>query len=199
MTDDRVLEHQAACLQACSPKYLATEQTKVSSTQQNTASDGLAPRVENASSSPIWRLCSYRKTHHNYIAAIGLLVLTHTVLVYSACWDSNKMHIPCGENSKSLALKVDGTFTAAVLWSGVSVVCQMGREIKVAPVFEPITVSARSRAWTVFAHSNAGTVGSNHTQGMDVCMCLFCVYVVLCVGSGLTTGWWLVQGVLPSV
>jgi hypothetical protein len=32
-----------------------------------------------------------------------------------------------------------------------------------------------------------------------VCVCLFCVYVVLCLGSGLATGLSLVQGVLPSV
>jgi hypothetical protein len=41
---------------------------------------------------------------------------------------------------------------------------------------------------TVFAHSNARIVGSNPTQGMDVCLRLFCVCVVLCVGSGLATG-----------
>jgi hypothetical protein len=32
-----------------------------------------------------------------------------------------------------------------------------------------------------------------------VCMCLFCVCVVLCLGRGLATSWSLVQGVLPSV
>jgi hypothetical protein len=32
--------------------------------------------------------------------------------------------------------------------------------------------------------SNVGIVGSNSTQGMDVCMCLFCV----CIGSGLSMG-----------
>jgi predicted PurR-regulated permease PerM len=32
-----------------------------------------------------------------------------------------------------------------------------------------------------------------------VCMCLFCVCVVPLVGSGLATGWSLVQEVLPSV
>jgi hypothetical protein len=36
-------------------------------------------------------------------------------------------------------------------------------------------------------------VGSNHTQGMDVCLRLCCVCVVLCVGSGLATGWSPVQ------
>jgi hypothetical protein len=44
-------------------------------------------------------------------------------------------------------------------------------------------VGARSKA-----RSNAGIVGSNHTQGMDVCVRLFCVCVVLCVGGGLATG-----------
>jgi hypothetical protein len=58
----------------------------------------------------------------------------------------------------------------------------------------PITVAARSKAWTVFARSNAGIVGSNPTRGMDVC-----VYSVFVLGSGLATGWSLVQGVLPSV
>jgi hypothetical protein len=44
----------------------------------------------------------------------------------------------------------------------------------------PLTVAARSKAWTVFVRSNAEIVGSNPTQGMDVCLRLFCV----CVRSG---------------
>jgi hypothetical protein len=32
-----------------------------------------------------------------------------------------------------------------------------------------------------------------------VCMCLFCVCVVLCLGRGLATSWSLVKGVQPSV
>jgi hypothetical protein len=32
----------------------------------------------------------------------------------------------------------------------------------------PVTVAERSKACTVFARSEAGIVGSNHTQGMDV-------------------------------
>jgi hypothetical protein len=32
----------------------------------------------------------------------------------------------------------------------------------------PVTVAERSRACTVFACSEAGTMGSNPTQGMDV-------------------------------
>jgi hypothetical protein len=34
---------------------------------------------------------------------------------------------------------------------------------------------------------------------MDVCARLFCVCVVLCVGSGLATGWSPVQGVLSTL
>jgi hypothetical protein len=41
----------------------------------------------------------------------------------------------------------------------------------------PTMVTARSKAWPVFARSNAGIVGSNPTQGMDVCVCAF----VLCL------------------
>jgi hypothetical protein len=63
----------------------------------------------------------------------------------------------------------------------------------------PITVAARSKAWTVFARSNAVVVGSNPTQGIDVCVRLFCICVVLCVGRGLATGWSPVKGVLPTV
>jgi hypothetical protein len=34
---------------------------------------------------------------------------------------------------------------------------------------------------------------------MYVCLCLFCICVVLCVGRGLATGCYPVQGVLPNV
>jgi hypothetical protein len=43
------------------------------------------------------------------------------------------------------------------------------------PEKEPITMAAQSKAWTVFALSNAGIVGSNPTVGMDVGVRLFCV------------------------
>jgi hypothetical protein len=33
---------------------------------------------------------------------------------------------------------------------------------------QPVTVAARWKAWTVCALSDAGIVGSNPTQGMDV-------------------------------
>jgi hypothetical protein len=63
----------------------------------------------------------------------------------------------------------------------------------------PVTVAARSKAWTVFARSNAGILDSNTTQWMDVCVFLFCVCVVLCIRSGLATGWSPIQGILPTV
>jgi hypothetical protein len=49
-------------------------------------------------------------------------------------------------------------------------------------ISKPTTGVTRSKAWTVFALSKAGIVGSNPTQGMDVCVRLFCLCVVLCVG-----------------
>jgi hypothetical protein len=41
----------------------------------------------------------------------------------------------------------------------------------------PITLATLSKARNVFALSNTKIVGSNPTQGMDVCFCLFCVCV----------------------
>jgi hypothetical protein len=44
-----------------------------------------------------------------------------------------------------------------------------------------ITVATWCKAWTVFARSNAGIVGSNPTQGMDVCVCVYSAFVLSCV------------------
>jgi hypothetical protein len=68
-------------------------------------------------------------------------------------------------------------------------------KVLIAHINSPITVTTRSKAWTVFAGSNAGIVGSNPTRGIDG----LCVCVVLCVGRGLATGWSLLQGVPRSV
>jgi hypothetical protein len=62
----------------------------------------------------------------------------------------------------------------------------------------PVTVAAQSKAWNVFARLNTGIVGSNPARGMDV-FCVYSVFVLSCVGSGLATVWSLVQGVLPIV
>jgi hypothetical protein len=35
-------------------------------------------------------------------------------------------------------------------------------------VRQPVTVAERSKACTIFARSEAGVVGSNSTQGMDI-------------------------------
>jgi hypothetical protein len=59
----------------------------------------------------------------------------------------------------------------------------------------PVTVAERSEAWTVFARSDAGIVGSNPTEA---CMFVY-VYSVFVLGSGLAIGWSLIQGVLPTV
>jgi hypothetical protein len=66
-------------------------------------------------------------------------------------------------------------------------------------IYLPITVAARSKTWTVFARSNADILGSNPIRGMDVCVRLFSVCVVLCVGTGFATGWSPVQGLLPNM
>jgi hypothetical protein len=51
-----------------------------------------------------------------------------------------------------------------------------------------MTLAALSEAWTVVARSNTEILGSNPTGGIDVCMRLLCVSVVLCVDGGHATG-----------
>jgi hypothetical protein len=54
--------------------------------------------------------------------------------------------------------------------------------ISVHLLYEPITAAAQSKAWTVYARSNTGIVGSNPTQGMDVCIvCVYSMFVLFCV------------------
>jgi hypothetical protein len=45
----------------------------------------------------------------------------------------------------------------------------------------PVTVAEQSKVCTVFARSEAGIVGSNPNQGMDVlCLCV-CAFFCVCV------------------
>jgi hypothetical protein len=46
-------------------------------------------------------------------------------------------------------------------------------------------------------HSNIGIVGSNLIRGTDICV--YSVFVLSCIGSGLATGWSRIQRVLPTV
>jgi hypothetical protein len=50
-------------------------------------------------------------------------------------------------------------------------------------MFWPITVAEQSKAYTVFARSEAGIVGSNPTYCMDVwCVCVrVSVFMLFCV------------------
>jgi hypothetical protein len=61
------------------------------------------------------------------------------------------------------------------------VICMRLEVFTMIKMLRPITVAARSKAWTVFARSNAGIMGSNPTQGMDACVCVYFVLVLSCV------------------
>jgi hypothetical protein len=41
--------------------------------------------------------------------------------------------------------------------------------------------SSRSAKGSVFAHSDTGIVGPNPTQGMDVCICVYSMFVSSCM------------------
>jgi hypothetical protein len=62
----------------------------------------------------------------------------------------------------------------------------------------PITVDALSKAWTVFALSNTGSWVRIPLEAW-MSLGVFCVYVVLCIGRSLATGWSPVQGILPCI
>jgi hypothetical protein len=69
-------------------------------------------------------------------------------------------------------------FPSAVTWVRFSLSTSVPLRMLTPPKApQPITVAARSKAWTVFAHLNTGIVSSNPTQSMDACLCLFCVCV----------------------
>jgi hypothetical protein len=42
-------------------------------------------------------------------------------------------------------------------------------------------VAALPKAWTVFSRLDAGIISSNSTQGMDICVCVYSVFVLFCV------------------
>jgi hypothetical protein len=46
-------------------------------------------------------------------------------------------------------------------------------------------MAARSKVRTVFALSNADIVGPNPTQSMEDCVCVYSVFMLSCVLSGL--------------
>jgi hypothetical protein len=54
---------------------------------------------------------------------------------------------------------------------------------------KPVPVAARSKAW-VWGRSLAGIVGSNPTEGMDVCLLWMLCFVEVEVSA---TGWSLLQ------
>jgi hypothetical protein len=101
---------------------------------------------------------------------VSFLIMLYTFQSYVMCQESTVKVRPIGKFNLSSNL-----FIQWVHW--------------------PVTVASRSKTWTVFARSKSGIVGSNPTLGMDVCLRLFCV----CICSGLVTGWYLIQGVLPTV
>jgi hypothetical protein len=124
---------------------------------------------------------------------------SHSFII--ACYESVVYQQACLQ-SRSLAAAVSAAFTVLALNRYATIWISLG----VNSIFTFCSHCVSRSQWPrclrhepLFAPSNTGIVGSNPTQGMDVCVRLFFVCVVLCVGSGLATGWHLVQGVLPTV
>jgi hypothetical protein len=67
---------------------------------------------------------------------------------------------------------------------GCDTVCSgsfLSKILHVSSHLRPITMVTRSKALTFFACSDAGIVGSNPTQDMFVCVCVYSVFVLSCV------------------
>jgi hypothetical protein len=121
-----------------------------------------------------------------------------TYFVSSLCLQGNVGSSYNPSMSVSTNEQTDGTFVKlrTISWQSGHPIFVFSTAIGTV---RPIRVPAQSKAWTVVARSNAGIVGSNLTQGMNVCVPLFCVCAVMCVGSGPATGWSPVQEVLETV
>jgi hypothetical protein len=122
---------------------------------------------------------------------VAVLTETFKKLSLHIC---NRIHLPLLKDTECLLCRVRLTRRAPT-----ADVKRMILTFNAAEYQAPITVVTRPKAWTVFARSNTGIVGSNPTSGTDVWVRLFCVRAVLCGGSGLATSWSPNQGVLSTL
>jgi hypothetical protein len=138
--------------------------------------------------------------HLNLYNTKWIMQITQMIILFSFInfiFHYTSRHLTCRINIHS-----SGVVSEFLVKWGIPVLSHPPHSSDLAPaefLFPKLKTATRSTAWTVFARSNAGIVCSNPTQGMDVCVCLFCVCVVLYVGSGLATSWSPVKGVLLIV
>jgi hypothetical protein len=96
---------------------------------------------------------------------------------------------------------VSNTFGSAV-WQMAEIYLEMFCSFyKILRLILPVTVGSWSKAWTISNRLDAGIVGSNPTRGMNVYVCVYVysMFLLSCVGRGLAMSWSLIQGVLPTV
>jgi hypothetical protein len=62
-----------------------------------------------------------------------------------------------------------------------------------------ITVAARSKAWTVFAHLNARIVGSHPPLGMDVSAGILCCFSPLSASRTVPLWFWMVEWLVTEL
>jgi hypothetical protein len=134
------------------------------------------------------------------------LVLWYSVETFSYTLASVMMvHFWVHKHYLTVSSKWDSVLTESSSQVFVNFVKDMNKErrevwiIFIPVTYMPITVAPQSKAWTVFARSNTGIVGSNPIWGMDVYVrFILCLCCPVC-SSGLATGGSPVQGVLRTV
>jgi hypothetical protein len=142
----------------------------------------------------IWQQNYAELSNMLFRVILCFLMWRNTSITLSAALDNSSRN--CAQFSVSeLRLLVVGFLLATPEFTPRAVYVEVLMDVL---ALGPITVVAWSKAWTVFARSNTGIVGSNPTRGVDICVLLFRVCAILCAGSCLATGWSPIRGVLPS-
>jgi hypothetical protein len=114
----------------------------------------------------------YTRTFITFMQSSCYCVLCSESIIYIRLWK----HRPSLESSIADHSKASGTHLAAQLYIGLI------NDANVSNYFDiENKAAASSKAWAVFAGSNAEVMGSDPTRGVKVCVRLFCVQVAVLV------------------
>jgi hypothetical protein len=91
--------------------------------------------------------------------------------IYSACPHSLVWSVNSCWRVKLVKIFIEKCFSVPIFCHALSIYSHL-----------ICTMRGQYKAWTVFARSNARIVGSNPTQGVDVCIvCVYSVFLLFCV------------------
>jgi hypothetical protein len=119
---------------------------------------------------------------------------SHVQLAHRRCFPNSASVV---QRANSISVELSSGVKEATEWYVAEFKQNELRENNFPSVwFEvPVTVAERSKAYIVFARKPGSWVRIPHKAWIfGMCMCLFCVCLVLCLDGGLATGWSPAQG-----